>query len=302
MNNSIAAMRKGLLAFRRYVPADLVRQLIRTGQEARLGGVNRELTICFTDIEGFTSLSESLDPEDLMLQLSEYLSAVTEVIAQTRGTVDKYTGDGVMAFWGAPIDDPDHARHACCAALSCLRRIHELNAKWRAQGKPEFQTRIGIHTGETIVGNVGSDERMNYTVLGDSVNLAARLEGVNKYYGTRIIVSDATWQAVSSHFISRPIDMVAVKGRQTGVLIHELLTESDAPDAAEMRAMAQSFQRDFEAYRGHRWAEALQRFEAAALAYPQDDAAAMYVERCRRYVDHPPTEDGWNEVVQLREK
>src|SRR5262249_23515961 len=157
-----------------------------TNQEARISGQRRELTILFSDIKDFTSISEALRPAEIAAQLSEYLNSVTEAIVEESGTVDKYIGDAVMAFWGAPLELKNHAAAACRAALRAQKRIKELNASWAAEGRPAFCTRIGINTGEVIVGNMGSEQRLNYTVIGDPVNLASRLEGINKNYGTRI--------------------------------------------------------------------------------------------------------------------
>ncbi|MEM7348828.1 MAG: adenylate/guanylate cyclase domain-containing protein, partial [Chloroflexota bacterium] len=179
LGDSIAAMKSSLNTFKRYVPDELVRQVIKTGEVAELGGHQKELTIFFSDVADFTTISEHMVPEDLMRQLSDYLGSLATIVGEEQGTVDKYMGDGLMAFWGAPLPNPDHAYYACLAAVRCLARVEELNAEWKAAGKPVFTTRIGLHTGETLVGNMGSTERMDYTVLGDSVNLASRLEAIN---------------------------------------------------------------------------------------------------------------------------
>ncbi|MHC4887376.1 MAG: cache domain-containing protein, partial [Planctomycetota bacterium] len=178
MCDAIGSMKAGLRAFEKYVPADLVRQLVKTGEDARLGGEARELTIFFSDIASFTSIAERMHPEELMLHLSAYLDNLTQVVKGEGGTVDKYIGDSIMAFWGAPVHDERHAHRACAAALGCIEALSRLNPEWEAAGRAALPTRIGIHTGETMVGNVGSSRRMNYTVMGDSVNLASRLEGV----------------------------------------------------------------------------------------------------------------------------
>ena len=204
MRDAISSMQKGLHAFRRYVPAELVRQLISTGEGAQLGGHKKELTVFFSDISGFTSIAELMPPEKLMLHLSEYFDELTRILTRHGATVDKYIGDAIMAFWGAPVHDDDHAIRACEASLACQEKIAELNRKWINEGKSALVTRIGISTGETVVGNVGSTERMNYTVMGDNVNMASRLEGANKLYGTQIIVSRQTYEAASKKFLFRP--------------------------------------------------------------------------------------------------
>ena len=301
MSDAIAAMRTGLQAFGRYVPAGLVRQLIRTGQEARIGGEKRELTILFTDVEGFTTLSEDIDPEELMLHFSDYLDDLTPIIMEQHGTIDKYTGDGIMAFWGAPVRDEDHAEHACRAALLCQRRVQALNAAWKAEGKLPMPTRIGIHTGESIVGNLGSVERMNYSVLGDSVNLASRLEGVNKVYGTRTIVSAATFAKVSDRFLFRPLDIVAVKGKKLGIRIYELVAETGDAEAEAKAPLCRAFGEGFEAYLAQDWEGAQGRFREILEAHPSDGPARLYIERCEAFRRSPPGAD-WDGIARLDEK
>jgi adenylate cyclase len=230
LSEAISAMRTGLRAFQKYVPAELVRQLIKTGEDAKVGGYKRELTILFTDIADFTPRAEKMKPEELMRQLSEYMGELATIIMEQQGTVDKYLGDGLMAFWGAPLPMPDHAYYACRAALLCSAKVNHLNQQWLATGKIPFPTRIGIHTGETLVGNVGSAERLNYTVLGDSVNLASRLEGVNKKYGTEIIVSHATYQKVVDRFEFRYLGDVSLKGKSQKVRVYELIGENILAD------------------------------------------------------------------------
>ncbi len=237
MRDAVSSMQKGLHAFSKYVPSELVRQLISTGEGAQLGGRKRELTVLFSDITGFTSIAELMPPEQLMLHLSEYFDELTKILTIYRGTVDKYIGDGIMAFWGAPVHDADHAAHACEAGLVCQEKISELNQKWIMEGKSALATRIGISTGPTVVGNVGSLERMNYTVMGDNVNMASRLEGANKIYGTQVIVSETTYEAASGKFLFRPLGIVALKGKSKGMAIYELLgrrSDADANHAAEL--------------------------------------------------------------------
>jgi adenylate cyclase len=223
VSRSLVSSVEALKAFRRYVPADLVRELVERGKGGELGGERRELTLFFSDIESFTSASESLEPEEVMLQLSEYFDVMTKEIMAEQGTVDKFIGDAVMAFWGAPRDVSDPALHACRAALRCQECLAELNDRWEAEGRPRFNTRIGLHTDSVVVGNVGSSERMNYSAIGDGVNLASRLEGLNKEYGTWIMVSEATYQLVQDHFECRLLDEVIVKGKTQPVRVFELI-------------------------------------------------------------------------------
>jgi adenylate cyclase len=302
MGNAIAAMKTGLQAFRRYVPAELVRQLIDTGEEARLGGQKRNLTVFFSDISGFTSIAERLAPEELMLNLSEYFDELTKILSAEKATVDKYIGDGILAFWGAPVPDEEHALHACQAALRCQERLRELNRRWESAGKIPFNTRIGISTGETVVGNVGSSERINYTVMGDNVNLASRLEGVNKIYGTRIIVDRATYEAVQSHFWLRPLGIVAVKGKSEGVTIYELAGRRSVGEGeAEAEVLCNEFSRGFAAYLDRDWDRAAAIFAVLARKFPHDGPVQLYLSRCQHYHDQPPGPD-WQGVDHLKVK
>lgn len=301
MSDAIAAMKSGLQAFRRYVPAELVRQLISTGEEAGLGGHKRELTVFFSDIRGFTTIAEGMSPEALMLHLSEYFDELTQILSDQHGTVDKYIGDGIMAFWGAPVHDDNHALHACTGALLCQARLTELNAKWAAAGKSPLATRIGISTGETVVGNVGSSERINYTVMGDNVNLASRLEGVNRIYGTQIIVSRATYEAVADKFWFRPLDIVAVKGKREGTIIYELMMRIGQEDSARIAKLCIEFARGFETYLARDWEGALQIFQNLSREFPGDLPTDLYLDRCRHYLANPP-EAAWQGIAYLDSK
>jgi len=301
MTNAIAAMKSGLQAFRRYVPAELVRQLIHTGEETRLGGQKRDLTVFFSDIAGFTTIAESMAPEELMIHLSEYFDEITKILSGQRGTVDKYIGDGIMAFWGAPLPDDDHAFHACNAALACQERLKELNRKWAGEGKTTFAVRVGLSTGPTVVGNVGSSERINYTVMGDNVNLASRLEGANKFYRTEIIVNRVTYEAAADRFWFRPLDVVAVKGKRTGTPIYELLGRKGAETPDAVVELCREFARGMQTYLARDWDGAGQIFGDLAIKFPEDGATELYLARCRKYRDTPPGAD-WQGLEYLEAK
>ncbi|QTA85000.1 adenylate/guanylate cyclase domain-containing protein [Desulfonema magnum] len=301
MNNSMASMKKGLRAFEKYVPSTLVRQLIRTGEEARLGGKKVEITILFSDIQGFTNISEKMLPESLMVQLFEYNNELTNIILRERGTIDKYIGDAIMAFWGAPVDYPEHAIFACSAALNCHRKLDELNKKWISEGKPPFITRFGIHTGLTIVGNMGSDERMNYSVLGDSVNLASRIEGINKVYGTRLIVTQDTYEKVSDYFLFRTLDNVAVKGKEKGVRIYELIGRQGENLPDEILTLREAFDIAFQAYLEQDWDKALKIFTRIQQKFPSDQAAELYIRRCTEFKKNSPGKD-WDGIARMKTK
>ena len=227
LGRSIATMRTVVLTFAQFVPKRLVQQLVTTGAALRLGGTRREVTVLFTDIEGFTAITERAAPEQVMIQTSRYLGVLSAAIMEHGGTVDKFIGDAVMAIWNAPADDPDHVAHACAAVLACRAAIQELNAAFEQEGWPAYRTRFGLHTGEAVVGTIGSADRMAYTVLGATVNLAARLEPLNKDYGTNILVSAAVAERVSDRFVFRMVDTVRPRGFQEPIRILELCAVRD---------------------------------------------------------------------------
>ena len=305
IGSALASMKHGLKAFSKFVPVTLVKQLIASGTGAELGGEKRRLTMMFTDIEGFTTISESMQTEALLQHISEYLDNLTTIILSQSGTVDKYIGDAIMSFWGAPIADPDHEIHSCRAALLCVSRLKTLNAKWASQGKPELRTRFGISSGDVSVGNMGSSERMNYTVLGDAVNLASRLEGINKYYGTRMMVGEETYDAVKAHFLMRPVDVVAVKGKVRGVRIYELLAglsdDPDVPPTADDLRCQKLTEQAFQAYIGGDFRAAIELYERLAKAFPDDGIGPMFMQRCNAYLTEPPGAD-WSGVTRMTTK
>ncbi len=227
LGQSVATMRTVVRTFASFVPKRLVQQLVATGDALRLGGSRREVTILFTDIAGFTNITEKADPEQVMIRTSRYLAVLSAAITEHGGTVDKFVGDAIMAIWNAPSDDSDHVAHACSAVLACREANRRLNIEFEREGWPAYRTRYGLHTGEAVVGTIGSDDRMAYTVLGATVNLAARLEPLNKDYGTEIIVSDAIRRQVADRFAFRPIDTITPKGFATSIRIYELLGQLD---------------------------------------------------------------------------
>lgn len=284
-------MKNGLRSFGKYVPRALVQELIGSGEEAVLGGRSRELTTLFSDIAGFTSVAEKLSPSELVEALGEYLDALSTCVQHEHGTVDKYIGDAIMAFWGAPRELPDHALHACRAALAMQAASRALEAKWIAAGRPAFKTRIGVNTGESVVGNIGSPQRMNYTVMGDPVNLASRLEGLNSAYGTWLLIGETTARAVEDELLVRPIDWVAVKGKSRAVLVHELIGERKGASAEQLAGVA-SYREALELYRARRWDEAIAGFERAREAFGgEDPPSAVMIERCRAFAAEPPAAD-----------
>lgn len=292
---SVQNMRKGLRSFKKYVPSDVVSRLIHLDREAVIEGERRELTLFFSDVKDFTSISEGMGPEALVEMLGSYFEEVTRTLLEGSGTVDKFIGDAVMAFWGAPNPMAGHALAACGAALRAQESIARLNARWEREGRPAFHTRMGIHTGDAIVGNVGFEGRMNYTAIGDSVNLASRLEGLNKFYGTRILVSDATLRAAGAGVVARQVDLVTVKGKDRPVGIFELLAL--AGDAGEdLKALAARSREAFGLYLERRWDAAL-----ALLEGLPGEPARILEARCRALRAEAPGPD-WDGVFRHHEK
>jgi class 3 adenylate cyclase/ABC-type nitrate/sulfonate/bicarbonate transport system substrate-binding protein len=225
-----ALLRNSLQSFSAFAPVDVVKGLIKSGIPLALGVEKRSLTIFFSDLEDFSTLSERTNPDDLLAQMSVYFEQVSRAISDEQGTVDKFIGDGIMAFWGAPIALEDHVMRACAGALRAARRMQQANDEWRHQGKPNFRLRIGLNSANVLVGNVGSTERFSYTVMGDGVNVASRLEGMNKGFGTTICISDSVFDAVASQIVARPLRRVQVKGRKQEFMIYELLGMADSSD------------------------------------------------------------------------
>lgn len=280
--NAIHSMKMNLRAFQKYMPANLVRKLIKTGEDIQVGGEKKTLSILFTDIKNFTSITETMDPEELLPHLCEYLENLTRLISQNHGTIDKFIGDSIMAFWGAPITDKDHCEHACRTALLCKNKINELNQTWIKKNRPPFITRFGLHTGEVIVGNIGSSERMNYTALGDAINLASRLEGVNKIYGTSIIASEKVKELVGTQFIFRKIDETKIKGKIGKYNIYELLAEHSDELSFDLRSYQFVFDKGFIAMKQRLWIKAIDFFKQALAVYPKDTVTPMLIARCKK--------------------
>jgi class 3 adenylate cyclase/ABC-type nitrate/sulfonate/bicarbonate transport system substrate-binding protein len=230
LESAVSLLRNSLQSFCSFVPLDVVRQLIKSGTPLTLGVEPRFLTVFFSDLENFSTHAEQLAPNELLGQMSTYFEEVSRAISDEHGTVDKFIGDGVMAFWGAPADRPDHVLRACAGALRAARRMERVNEAWTADGRPKFRIRIGLHCGDVLVGNVGSSERLSYTVMGDGVNVAARLEGMNKIFGTTICISDSIVETAGSKILARPLRRVQVKGRESEFMIYELLGIKDSSD------------------------------------------------------------------------
>ncbi|MGA9756615.1 MAG: adenylate/guanylate cyclase domain-containing protein [Desulfobaccales bacterium] len=282
--------------FGQYMSGAVINHLLEHPEKLQLGGERRQVTLFFSDLAGFTTISERLSAETVVGLLNDYLSAMTEIILDEEGTVDKFEGDAIMAFWGAPLDQPDQAARACRAALRQQAALAELNQRFAGLNLPPLSMRIGLNTGDAIVGNLGSVKRFDYTVIGDTVNLASRLEGLNKFYGSYVMASEATVAACAGAVEFRELDLVAVKGKEQAVRVFQVLglTGELEPEVIHRR---RDFAQALEHYRHQRFSEALAGFEAICAAAPEDGPARIYRDRCRRFQEAPPPAD-WDTVFR----
>ncbi len=295
MSRAIESMKIGLQSFRKYVPENLVRQLIYSGEAAKIGGGIRQITLFFSDITNFTSIAEHTDPEKIMRYLCEYFDELSRIIGSHKGTIDKYMGDSIMAFWGAPLVDANSVHNACITALECQTKLTYLNEQWRQQNRPVFLTRIGIHSGSVIVGNLGSSERLNYTAIGDSVNVTSRLEQINKIYGTKIIVSEQVKNKIEDQFVLRILDRVTVKGRKEVLTIYELIEQKTFLTSPALLDFCESYRQGFMAYQHQEWDKAIGLFTQILHTYPHDHPSVIMRERCQHFKSNPPAAD-WQGV------
>lgn len=295
------SMRIALDSFSRYVPLEVVRELMRRDEAANIGGARREITVLFTDIQGFTSVAERFEPEALTHHMSDYFREMLGTVQNDGfGEVTQLTGDGFVAFWGAPIENDDHATHAAHSVLECRRRLAALNLDWRDRGLPELPTRFGLATGPVVVGNVGSPERLVYTAVGDTINLASRLEGLNRFYGTWVLASETTRRATGDQFVWRRVDRVRAKGKSEAIEIHELLGRAgEVPDAT--LEFAARYEQALELYRARDLRAARDSLETLARAHPDDRS----VERLLGIVlelGEEPLPDAWDGTSDFFEK
>jgi adenylate cyclase len=284
-----------------YVSKEVVAELVANPSLLQLGGSQRRMSAIFTDIQGFSTISEKLDPEQLVQLLNRYLTEMSDIIMENMGTIDKYEGDAIIAFFGAPVYRKDHAALACRSAVRMKKAEAELNRLIMAEelSPSPLYTRIGVNTGEMVVGNMGTSNKMNYTIMGNAVNLAARLEGVNKQYHTGgILISEYTKNEIGDEFICRSLDRVRVVGINTPVRLYELLDLRD--DAGEPAAVA-AWEEALALYEKRRFQEAEEIFSSIAAQNEADGAARLYVDMCRGYIAAPPPPD-WDGVNNLSQK
>ncbi len=287
-----------LESFSRYVPVDVVRELVAEGKVAQIGGEVREVTVLFTDIAGFTTIAESMSPDAFAAHTADYFGAMIETLQSHGGIVDKIVGDGILALWGVPHGRPDHVRRAVEAGLDCLHRLDDLNRDWVARGRPALPTRIGIATGEAIVGNIGAPSRLAYTAIGDTVNLASRLEGLNKVYGTTLVVDAAVKRACEAGFEWRLLDRVVVPGRRQPSEVYEVLGTAGAiPEAAKARITA--YEAAWRQYAAADFGGALQTLTECGDM--EDPPTRRLWTRCEEFAVRPPAEP-WDGTTRLAEK
>jgi len=285
--------------FGKYVSPVVIENLIKNPDKLNLGGEKRNITIFFSDIRGFTSISEKLTPEELVHLLNEYLTAMTSIITKDQGLVDKYMGDAIMAFWGAPLDQPDHAEMACSSSLEMIAKLRELQKKWKKERIPSFDIGIGLNSGDAIVGNMGSSNRFDYTAMGDNVNIASRMEGLNKIYGTNIILTEKTHKIVKDKFAIRKLDAVRVKGKKKPLFIFELIAHKDAL-SDKQSSFIKLYGEGLELYFKKKWKSAVKSFEAA-LKIKDDTASKVFINRCKEFIKNPPSKD-WDGVWEMKTK
>lgn len=295
---------KGFLrsAFSHYLSTDVIREIVANPDLLKLGGTKKTMTAMFTDIKGFSTISEKLGPEELVRLLNAYLTGMSDAILDLKGTIDKYEGDAIIAFFGAPMDLPDHAERCCRAAVRMKKLEAQLNVRFLEEGlaPSPLLTRIGINTGEMVVGNMGTDRKMDYTIIGDSVNLAARLEGVNKQYGTWICVAEDCVNAAGQSFLYRRLDRIRVVGKSAPIRIFELVDEV-AQVTEEQRKFYAEFEEAMELFEARKWKEARTAFTSCLDAVPGDGPSKTYIGRCDTYLQNPPPAN-WDGVYNLTQK
>jgi adenylate cyclase len=283
-------------AFRHYLSPDVIDRVLEDPSLLRLGGEKRTITSFFSDVAGFTSISESLSPEELVHLLNDFLSEMTDIILSYGGTLDKYEGDAIIAFWNAPLDQPDHAVRACRAALDCQKRLAELRPEFAQKSGHELHMRIGLNSGPAVVGNMGSHSRFDYTAMGDTINMASRLEGACKHYTVPILIGDTTFQMAKDVIAAREVDLIRVVGKSKPERVHQILEEKDQV-SPKMKENVATFHQALEFYRNRGWGDALNLFRRMK----DDKLSAMYAARIEQLMQNPPPDD-WEGVFDLTQK
>ena len=289
-------------AFSHYLSTDVINELITDPEKLNLGGEKKYLTAMFTDVRGFSTVSESLDPTDLVKLLNAYLTDMSDIILDLKGTIDKYEGDAIISFFGAPVAFDDHAAKACLSAVRMKKMEAILNEHFikEEMSPTPLLTRLGINTGEMVVGNMGTSQKMDYTIMGSSVNLAARLEGVNKQYGTWVLISETTHNEAGAGFTTRKLDRVRVVGIKTPVRLYELIDEKNSAPK-NINEGIEIFHQGLDFFEAKNWEKATEYFQAVRKIIPADGPSEVFIKRCNQYRKKPPA-DNWDGVFNLSVK
>ncbi|MCF6270768.1 MAG: adenylate/guanylate cyclase domain-containing protein [Melioribacteraceae bacterium] len=293
------AMIKGM--FGQYVSKSLVNELLNNPEKLSLGGVKKNITIMFSDIEGFTKISEKMEPEELVEFINNYLSIMTSIVLEQKGTLDKYLGDSLMAFWGAPLEVENKELHACKTAILMQKKMDELRSTFSTEAARKVRTRIGINSADVVVGNIGGVERFDYTVMGDGVNLAARLESANKMYGTTVMISETTYAKVKDEVFVRVIDNIVVVGKTEPITVYELLGFNKNNEAADKFRIYENYIEGYKKYREREFEDAKNLFQKSLNENPNDELSKIYLKRSTDFILNPPADD-WNGVSVLKSK
>jgi adenylate cyclase len=287
-------------AFGQYLSPKVIDRLVEDPSYLSLGGERRDMTAFFSDVQGFSTISESLTPDELVQLLNEYLTEMCNIISEHEGTIDKFEGDAIIAFWGAPLQQEDHAERACLACVDMQKRLDELRVQWAQDGRPQLLVRIGVNTGPMVVGNMGSQSRMDYTIMGDSVNLAARLEGANKFYKNFTMISQFTYEQAKDAIDVRELDTIRVVGKNEPITVYEVLDRKDAV-TGDRAKLIETFNKGLEIYKSRKFKEALEVFESGLSISPMDGPTLTYIDRCKQFIEDPPGDD-WDGVYTHTQK
>jgi adenylate cyclase len=287
-------------AFGQYLSPTVVADLVADPDKLNLGGEEREMTAYFSDIAGFSTFSESMTPTQLVQLLNEYLTEMCDVIIDSDGTIDKFEGDAIIAFWGAPIDQPAHARQACYASIDMNKALESLRDLWVNRGLPSVSVRMGINTGRMVVGNMGSSQRVNYTIMGDAVNLAARLEGANKAFGSDLMISEATYMQCADDIDVRELDVIRVVGKAEPIRVFQLLDRKNQTSGI-LADVVDRYHKGLSLIRDRNFVEAEAAFRACVEMMPNDGPSQTHLARCQQFLITPPPSD-WDGVLELKEK
>jgi adenylate cyclase len=302
---SMSGLKSTIREVSKFVPKALVKDILESESDVAVGGETRRVSILFTDVKDFTPIAEGMSPHGLMTHMSEYFKELASLIIKSNGTVDKFIGDAIFSFWNAPLAVARHEHAACMTALECRAASRRLNAQWVAAGRPAWHTRFGVHVGDAVLGNVGSSDRIDYTAVGDNVNIAARLEGLNKFYGSSILTSGQIASVCSDEFLFRRVDRTQPKGVGTPLEIFELLGTTEGPDEFRVTPALMQLVDDWdhvhEVYASQDWLRAIDAIETFADMYPEDVLAGIYLDRVAGFLLEPPAMN-WDGIVRFSKK